>query len=68
MYRLAIRSDHRRKGIALRLVRAGEEHLCSRGASRITALVAFDDPLAGAFWENAGYPKDHDIGRRVRNL
>ena len=68
MYRLAVRGEHRRKGIGIALVRAGEEYLCSRGARRITALVAFDDGAAGAFWESAGYPRDREIGRRVRNL
>jgi ribosomal protein S18 acetylase RimI-like enzyme len=68
MYRLAVRREHRRRGIALALVRAGEEHLCGQGASRITALVAFEDEAAAAFWESAGYPQDREIGRRVRNL
>jgi ribosomal protein S18 acetylase RimI-like enzyme len=68
MYRLAVRSDRRRQGIGLKLVRAGEEHLRTNGARRITALVAYDDPIAGEFWESAGYPRDRDIGRRVRNL
>jgi len=68
MYRLAVRSDHRRRGIGLALVRAGEEHLRQQGAARITALVAFEDEAAAAFWENAGYPRDREIGRRVRNL
>jgi ribosomal protein S18 acetylase RimI-like enzyme len=68
MYRLAVREGHRREGIGIALTRAGEEHLHSRGARRITALVAFDDDVAGAFWEAAGYPPDEEIGRRVRNL
>lgn len=68
MYRLAVRDGHRREGIGIALTRAGEEYLRSRGASRVTALVAFDDNIAGAFWESAGYPQDQEIGRRVRNL
>lgn len=68
MYRLAVREEHRRAGIGLALTRAGEEYLCSRGVRRITALVAFEDEAAGAFWESAGYPQDEEVGRRVRNL
>jgi ribosomal protein S18 acetylase RimI-like enzyme len=68
MYRLAVSDEHRRKGIGLALARAGEDYLRRCGARRITALVAFDDEAAGAFWESAGYPFDHEIGRRVRNL
>jgi ribosomal protein S18 acetylase RimI-like enzyme len=68
MYRLAVRFEDRRRGIGLALVRAGEEHLRRQGASRVTALVAYEDEVAAAFWESAGYPQDHAIGRRVRNL
>jgi hypothetical protein len=34
----------------------------------VTALVAFEDEAAGAFWRFAGYLQDYAIGRRVRNL
>lgn len=68
MYRLAVRAEHRRRGIATSLVRAGEEHLRQQGVSRVTALVAYKDSLAGSFWEAAGYPRDREIGRRVRNM
>lgn len=68
MYRLAVRKEHRREGIGIALTRAGEEYLRSRGARRVTALVAFEDEVAAAFWESAGYPQDQEIGRRVRNL
>jgi len=43
-------------------------HLRRQGAHRITALVANEDEIASAFWESAGYPQDHSIGRRVRGL
>lgn len=68
MYRLAVRDGRRREGIGLALTRAGEGYLWQRGVRRVTALVAFDDEMAGAFWEAAGYPADREIGRRVRNL
>jgi ribosomal protein S18 acetylase RimI-like enzyme len=65
LYRLAVHPEHRRSGVGLRLVRAGEAHLRRQGAVRVTALVAYDDPVAAAFWDGAGYPRDPDIGRRV---
>jgi ribosomal protein S18 acetylase RimI-like enzyme len=68
MYRLAVRDGQRRQGIGLALTRAGEDYLRQCGVRRVTALVAFDDEVAGGFWESAGYPQDREIGRRVRNL
>lgn len=68
MYRLAVREDRRREGVGNDLVQAGEQYLRGRGATRVTALVAFDDEEAGSFWDSAGYPRDPVIGRRVRNL
>jgi ribosomal protein S18 acetylase RimI-like enzyme len=68
MYRLAVSKAYRRKGIGIALTRAAEEYLHSCGVRRVTALVAFEDEAAGAFWESAGYPQDQEIGRRVRNL
>jgi ribosomal protein S18 acetylase RimI-like enzyme len=55
-------------GISLALVRAGERHLRKQGTNRVTALVAYEDDIAVSFWEAAGYPQDHEIGRHVRNL
>lgn len=68
IYRLAIHRDYRRLGIGLQLTRAAEEYFRGRGVGRVTALVAYDDPTAAAFWDAAGYPQDTQIGRRVRNI
>jgi ribosomal protein S18 acetylase RimI-like enzyme len=68
MYRLAVRADCRRLGVGTELIWAGEEFLRGRGATRVTALVAFDDEGAGSFWDSAGYPQDPAIGRRARNI
>jgi hypothetical protein len=34
----------------------------------VTAPVALEDEAAGSFWDSAGYPRDREIGRRVRNI
>jgi ribosomal protein S18 acetylase RimI-like enzyme len=68
IYRLAVHDEHRRQGIGLKLTQAAEDYLRGCGVGRVTALVAFDDELAGSFWDAAGYPQDSDIGRRVRNI
>jgi ribosomal protein S18 acetylase RimI-like enzyme len=68
IYRLAVDDEHRRQGIGLRLARAAEKYFHNCGVRRVTALVAYDDETASAFWDAAGYPQDGDIGRRVRNI
>jgi ribosomal protein S18 acetylase RimI-like enzyme len=68
MYRLAVRSDRRRRGVATELVRAGETRLRACGAKRVTALVVTRDEAAGGLWASAGFALDEDVGRYVRNL
>jgi len=68
VYRLAVDPQNRRQGVGLQLLRSAETYFRGCGARRVTALVAFDDADASAFWDAAGYPRDAEIGRRVRNL
>ena len=68
MYRLAVLGEHRRRGIARRLVEDGHERLRAKGARRITALVAHDEDEASALWRATGYRLDEEMGRFVRNL
>ena len=63
MYRLAIRPDHQRRGIAQRLVTDAHTWLRGVGCRRITALVEGDHDYATSFWESAGYV--HDRGMRL---
>jgi ribosomal protein S18 acetylase RimI-like enzyme len=68
MYRLAVEPRHRRRGIAIALVREGERLLRAKGARRVTALVGRDEEPALALWTAAGYARDETIARFVRNL
>jgi len=68
MYRLAVREDFRRRGIASRLVEEGHRHLRAVGAPRVTALVGVEESDAAALWRAAGYELDEKIARFVRNL
>lgn len=65
-YRLAVRSDHRRRGLATALVGEGEGRLRRRGAVRLNAIVAPGEGAAMRFWEAAGYIPKHGQLRYVR--
>ncbi len=66
-YRLAVSPEHRRKGLATMLLSEGERRLRERGAVRLTAIVAENDPTAMSFWQAAGYTRQHDRTRFVRH-
>ncbi len=66
-YRLAVSPEHRRQGLATMLIREGERRLCERGAVRLTAIVADDDPTAMGFWRAAGYEQQQHRARFVRH-
>ena len=68
MYRLAVAPEHRREGIARRLIDEGESRLKSLGCRRVTALVWREDVLASSVWAAAGYSDDSGVARFVRNL
>jgi ribosomal protein S18 acetylase RimI-like enzyme len=67
-YRLAVHPDLRRRGLATQLVREGERSLRERGAVRLDAIVALDQAGAIEFWEAAGYARQDDRARFVRNF
>ena len=67
-YRLAVHPDHRRRGLATRLVREGEKRLRERGAVRLDAIVAADELAALSFWNAVGYERQNERLRFVRNF
>jgi ribosomal protein S18 acetylase RimI-like enzyme len=67
-YRLAVDPSRRREGIAMALIRAGEERLRALGALRLTAIVNGEDGVARKFWEKAGYQRHAEARRFVRML
>jgi GNAT superfamily N-acetyltransferase len=68
MYRLVVAPDHRRHGLGRRLVREVESVLAEWGATRTTALVEIDRPVAAAFWTEVGYPRDEHLARHAGTL
>ena len=68
MYRLAVRAEFRRRGIARELVDAGHAYLRSQGVRRVTALVGEDESAAVGLWRAVGYEHDPAHVRFVRDL
>ncbi len=67
-YRLVVRPQRRREGIASALLRAAERRLQDQGAMRLTAIVIDGDAAALGFWSAAGYERQASRARFVRSL
>lgn len=67
-HRLAVRPEHRRRGLASELVRIGEQHLRGRGAVRLAAIVPRDEIAARELWEALGYSFKPEHLRFIRDF
>ncbi len=67
-YKLVVRVDHRRGGLARELVLEGERRLQALGAARMTAIVTEEDPVAMGFWRAVGYQQQERRARFIRHL
>ena len=52
--------DHRRRGLAGRLLAAAEDRLASLGAVRLQAIVVGSDPRAAGFWRDSHWHEQSD--------
>ncbi|MEI5676620.1 GNAT family N-acetyltransferase [Nocardioides sp. CCNWLW212] len=66
LYRLAVRPDHRRRGLGRLLVERAEERLRALGAGRFDAMVLEGNELGDASWRAAGYTRQDDWRRWFR--
>lgn len=67
LYRLVVRSTHRRRGIGSALANAAVRHLRAKGATRVSGLV-FDSDDACGMAEAIGGERDERLVRFVKTL
>jgi ribosomal protein S18 acetylase RimI-like enzyme len=68
LYRLAVRPAWRRRGAGTALLTAAEQRFRSLGAARIDAMVLDRNDLGQQLWRAAGYRRQADWRRWVKEL
>ena len=67
-YRLAVRPDQRRRGIAGALLQAAEKRFAALGGRRVDAMVLEANEQAHHTWDAAGYHREDHWRRWVKPL
>jgi ribosomal protein S18 acetylase RimI-like enzyme len=57
LYHVAVRLDHRRRGLGARLVHTIEQRLRERGCPKVNLIVWDDNTAAMEFWKANGYTR-----------
>jgi ribosomal protein S18 acetylase RimI-like enzyme len=68
IYRLAVRPEYRRRGIARELVKGITKALFDKGAEKLSALVEHEHSWAMSFWDSLrdlGYERDPRFARYI---
>jgi ribosomal protein S18 acetylase RimI-like enzyme len=52
---VAVREEHRRRGVAVALAEAAEREAAARGVDRLRVMVSVDDEAAQALYRKCGY-------------
>ena len=68
LYRLAVRQDWRRRGVASALLDAAETRFADLGATRADAMVLAGNDLGQRLWAARGYREQGNWRRWVRKL
>jgi ribosomal protein S18 acetylase RimI-like enzyme len=66
IYRLVVAREHRRKGLAGRLLAEAEGQLRGHHATRLAAIVVESDEQAMGFWRHSGWEEQTERTRFVK--
>ena len=68
IHHLCVHPDHRRAGIASRLVSCAENALQKEGIQKVFGLVFKDNDTANSFWESQGYTARTNLYYRNKSM